>query len=345
MISRKKIILYFGFAGVLPAFFFIVQEIYLGEAKQFDLAFFVEKIINLALSYVITASVSASVIYSITYLDKLLPWEKGVWNRIVVEFFYTNTVAIAAITIINNITYVAGLTEYSYKEHILLGIIIAIILNMFLSTFYEGIRLFSKWKTSLVESERLAKESMTSKFEALKNQINPHFLFNSLNTLSALIYSDTEKAEVFIDEFASIYRYILDNRDRFVVSLKEEIDFIKSFVYLLKIRFGDGLVFNIHIDSELLKHNLPTLSLQLLVENAIKHNIVSTDHPLEVSIYNENNSIIVKNNLQPRDEEIDSIGIGIVNLKERYKLLSDLEPRFEIANEHYIAKLPLIQSE
>ena len=289
--------------------------------------------------------VSASVIYSIVLLDKFFPWDKGIWKRIISEFFYTNFVAIFAITIIYHLTYLVGLSQLPYREHMIIGIVISIVLNLFLTTFYEGIRLFGKWKVSLVESERLEKENITSRFEALKNQINPHFLFNSLNTLSSLIYTDTGKAEIFIDEFASIYRYVLENSDRFVVSLKEEVEFIKSFVYLLQIRFGEGLQFNIKIESEKLKYNLPTLSLQLLVENAIKHNVVTKDKPLKISITIENDYIFVKNNLQSREENIVSTGIGLENLKQRYELLSNLNPEFIIENDHYIAKLPLIQAE
>ncbi|MCK5102463.1 MAG: histidine kinase, partial [Cyclobacteriaceae bacterium] len=204
---------------------------------------------------------------------------------------------------------------------------------------------YSAWAEALKNMQKLKEEKLVFQYETLKSQVNPHFLFNSLNTLSSLIYTDTGKAEIFIDEFASIYRYVLENRDRFVVSLKEEVEFIKSFVYLLKIRFGEGLQFNIKIDSEKLKLNLPTLSLQLLVENAIKHNVVTKDKPLEVFISNENDYIFVKNNLQSREENIESTGIGLENLKQRYKLLSNLQPEFIIENDHYIAKLPLIQAE
>ena len=345
MISKRKIILYFGLAGILPAIFFTAQKIYSGEVTDFNAEFFINVSVNLILAYIITALVSASVIFSIQYLDKFFPWEKGIWKRIFTEFFYTNIVAVVAITIINNLIFIIGLSQFEYKEHIVQGIIIAIILNLFLTTFYEGIRLFNNWKNSLVESERLEKENMASKFEALKNQVNPHFLFNSLNTLSSLIYSDPAKAEMFIDEFASIYRYVLDNQDRLLVSLKEEVEFIKSFIYLLKIRFGEGLLFNIHINGDVLKYHLPTLSLQLLVENAIKHNVVSKDRPLEVSISTENECVIVRNNIQIREEKIASTGIGLENLRQRYNLMSNLKPTFAIENEHYIAKLPLIQSE
>ena len=297
------------------------------------------------MAYSITALVSASVIFSIQLLDKYFPWEKGIWKRILTEFFYTNIVSVISITIINNIIYLVGLSLFPYREHIIQGIIIAIVLNLFLTTFYEGIRLFNKWKYSLIESERLEKENIASKFEALKNQVNPHFLFNSLNTLSSLLYSDIAKAEVFIDEFASIYRYVLDNQDKFVVSLKEEVEFIKSFIYLLKIRFGDGLNIQIQIDGDKLKYNLPTLSLQLLLENAIKHNVVTKEEPLGVMIYTENNHVIVKNSIQPREENTESTGIGLKNLKQRYDLMSNLKPGFIIENDHYIAKLPLIQPE
>lgn len=343
MISKKKIVLYFGFAGILPFAFYVGQSIYSGEVAKFDLAFFVRVSLNFVMAYMVTALVSASVIISISFLDRFFPWEKGIWKRIITEFFYTNAVAVISISIINSFTYIAGLYTIQYEEHIVQGIIIAVILNMFLTTFYEGIRLFNNWKHSLVESERLEKENIASKFEALKNQVNPHFLFNSLNTLSSLIYSDTNKAEVFIDEFASIYRYVLDNRDRFVVTLKEEIDFINSFIYLLKIRFGDGLNFQLRVDSEKLSMQLPTLSLQLLVENAIKHNVVTKDKPLEVSITTAEDSILIKNNLQHREEKAESTGIGLQNLRQRYNLLTNLVPEFYIENDHYIAKLPLIE--
>jgi len=345
LISKRKIVLYFGLAGILPAVFFTTQKIYQDEIQDLDFSFFVGASINLVMAYAVTALVSAAVIFSIQYLDKYFPWDQGIWKRIITEFFYTNLVSVVSITIINNLIFLVGLSNYDYKEHIIQGIIIAIVLNLFLTTFYEGIRLFNNWKHSLVESERLAKENISSKFEALKNQVNPHFLFNSLNTLSSLIYSDTAKAEVFIDEFASIYRYVLDNQDRLVVSLKEEVGFIKSFIYLLKIRFGEGLVFNIHIEGDKLNCNLPTLSLQLLVENAIKHNVVTKERPLEVLIATEDECVIVKNNLQNRQENTASTGIGLENLRQRYELLSNLKPAFVIENEHYIAKLPLIQAE
>jgi len=332
-------------AGILPAAFFTTQKIYSGEVTEFGFTFFATSFVNLLMAYAITASVSASVIFSIPLLDSYFPWEKGIWKRIITEFFYTNAVAVLSITLINTMIFFLGLSLFPYKDHMIQGIVTAIVLNLFLTTFYEGIRLFSRWKHSLIESERLEKEKIASRFEALKNQVNPHFLFNSLNTLSSLIYTDTARAEVFIDEFASIYRYVLENKDRFLVSLKEEIDFIKSFIYLLNIRFGDGLNVNIRISGEVLKHTLPTLSLQLLVENAIKHNIVTRDRPLEVSITTEDANILVTNNLQPREEPTEGTGIGLENLKQRYELLTDLKPVFIVENEHYIAKLPLIQPE
>ena len=342
MISRQKIIFYFGFAGVLPASFFIARLIYLGEITSFGFAFIVKAITGMIMGYTVTALVSAAVIYSISFLDMYFPWEKGIWKRIITEFFYTNFVAVCAIVIIGSFTFLLGFSQVSFREHTIQGIVIAIILNLFLTTFYEGIRLFNKWKISLVESERLEKENMASKFEALKNQVNPHFLFNSLNTLSSLVYSDQEKAETFIDEFSSIYRYVLENRDKLVVSLQEEVTFIKSFVYLLKIRFGEGFIFNIKIDSNKLDFSLPTLSLQLLVENALKHNVITKDKPLKIHIFNLEDDIYVKNNLQNRDDSVESTGLGLENLKQRYELLSEDSPEFYIENDSYIAKLPLI---
>ena len=197
-----------------------------------------------------------------------------------------------------------------------------LILNLLLISVAEGIFFFNQWKNSMVRTERLERENMQSQLEVLKSQVNPHFLFNSLNVLSSLVHTNANKAEEFIDEFASIYRYILNIQEQTVVSLREELHFLDSYVFLQKIRFKEGLKLQLHIEAEQLDNCLPPLSLQMLVENAIKHNVVGKEKPLKVRIYTKNNFLFVVNNLQIRSNKPQGTGMGLKNLRERYFYLS-----------------------
>ena len=197
-------------------------------------------------------------------------------------------------------------------------------------------------KALALEKEQLKNENVKAQLDILKNQVNPHFLFNSLNTLSSLVDSSPEKAGEFIDELSSVYRYVLEVREEQLVTLQEELDFIHSFLVLQKIRFGEALKINIEAnDQEALQKLLPSLSLQLLVENAIKHNIASRSKPLQIKIFPEYGSLNVWNNLQPKLDVI-STGIGLQNLKARYQFYAEVEPEFIKNSDYYLARLPLI---
>ena len=193
--------------------------------------------------------------------------------------------------------------------------------------------------------ERQQKENVISQLESLKNQVNPHFLFNCLNTLSALVHEDTEAAEKFIIKLTNVYRYVLDQKDKSLVRLDEELQFMRSFFFLQKIRFGE----NIHLSEtgtsgNILNYYIPTLALQLLMENAIKHNIISHDKPLYIQVtVDEGLFLIVKNNYQKK-ENANNTGIGLNNLRERYSLITSQMPEFTIVNNSFIARIPLISS-
>ena len=160
----------------------------------------------------------------------------------------------------------------------------------------------------LVQAERQKKENIISQFETLKNQVNPHFLFNSLNALSMLVLEDSKKAEQFIHKLTKVYRYVLDYRDLNVIPLGEEMYFLDNYLFLQKIRFEAGLHVEVHVSPDVRSHQVPPLSLQLLVENAIKHNIISQSQPLHLEIYSEGQELVVKNNLQLRSEKEGSTG-------------------------------------
>ena len=209
-----------------------------------------------------------------------------------------------------------------------------------------------KKKNSALEGERnslrlktaqMEKENVLAQFEILKNQINPHFLFNSMNILSSLIPNNPEKAIEFTNRFARLYRKVLQLREQLIVSLDQELEFVQSYLYLQKMRFDDSLQLNVNIESHHKESCLPPFSLQILVENAIKHNIISESMPLTIHIFTEKNFIKVVNNLQPRGDHPESTHIGLNNLKARYEMITSEPTSFTTAEDQYIAVIPLIE--
>ncbi len=189
----------------------------------------------------------------------------------------------------------------------------------------------------------LQKETIRSQYETLKNQVNPHFLFNSLNVLTSLIRLEPDIAEKFTEQLSKVYRYVLENKDKDIVTLKTELDFLQSYTFLLEIRFKDKLKTIINIPETKYNFFIPTLALQLLIENAIKHNTFSKKSPLNIDIFvDTDNNINVVNNLQFRHSNVESTGVGQKNIKNRYSLLTDKETFFGSCDNKYISKIPLL---
>lgn len=194
----------------------------------------------------------------------------------------------------------------------------------------------------LLHKAQAEKEHILSQFEILKNQINPHFLFNSMNVLASLIPKAPVKAVDFTTRFAHLYRKILQLREQLIIPLSQELEFVQSYLYLQKMRFAENLQVAIDIENQHQQSCVPPFALQILLENAIKHNIVSEDMPLKVRIFTENQQLKVINNLQTRGTKPDSTKIGLSNLRARYQLITDAPISFEATNDQYIATLPLI---
>jgi LytS/YehU family sensor histidine kinase len=222
------------------------------------------------------------------------------------------------------------------------NVTIAIIVNTIIVAIYEGQHMIRNWLHSLIEVEKLRREKAESQYSALRNQVNPHFLFNSLNSLSSLIRISPDRAIEFVDKFSKIYRYVLDVNDKILVELKQELDFLQSYYFLQKIRFGNNLVVEVNIDANKLNDFILPLSLQIVIENAIKHNEISSVKPLRISVFVEEEFLVISNNLQKKEVLEHSTGIGIANLQERYKHFTDLEPEFFIKGQNYYAKIPII---
>ncbi|MEL1243436.1 histidine kinase [Flavobacterium sp. DGU11] len=201
-------------------------------------------------------------------------------------------------------------------------------------------------KSQLEEQNlRLENENILVQFETLRNQVSPHFLFNSLNALASLIKRDPDKALEFTGVFSKIFRNTLELKDRHLITVGEEIQHVQSYLYLQKMRFGDSLIVDISVPSANLKQYLPPFSLQMGVENAIKHNVITIQQPLTIKVDVADGALVVANNFQPRQHVEDSTGTGIKNIISRYKYLNTAEPVFEVRNDEYIVELPLINEE
>lgn len=199
-----------------------------------------------------------------------------------------------------------------------------------------------EWRKAAIESEQLKTERFAQQYQSLKDQLNPHFLFNSLNVLSNLVYENPDTAAKFIRQLSGIYRYVLEVQQEELVTLKQELGFAENYLSLQKIRFEESLQYHIHVNVNT-SALLPPLSLQLLLENAIKHNVASMEMPLRIDIEVNNNHLIIKNNLQPKSSlPDDSTGVGLTNISKRYALLSEKEIEVSSAGGYFIVTLPLL---
>lgn len=200
---------------------------------------------------------------------------------------------------------------------------------------------FVPWQQSMKREFDLREQFLIFQNETLKSQVNPHFLFNSLNTLSSLVNTETEIAGQFIGKLALIYRYILDNSSKVKVPLKDELAFIRDYFYLHQIRSEGKILLNVDVKDEN-KYEILPVSLQLLIENAIKHNMATSEKPLKIDIYNEGENIVVRNNLKKLATQVVSTKIGLRNLGERIRLVTGKEISIEETLNEFIVKVPLI---
>ncbi|MFD1143654.1 sensor histidine kinase [Larkinella insperata] len=214
-----------------------------------------------------------------------------------------------------------------------------------LSAFYWTInaRAYQQLKDVKLKAEQLEKEAVRAQLEALKNQVSPHFLFNSLSILTSLVHEDADLSEQFINQLSKAYRYLLEQRDQEVVPLNTEVEFIQAYTFLLKIRFENKFEVHINLPEDVLStHQIAPLTLQLLVENVVKHNRMSIREPLGVTIYSDKNFLVVENPLQPRDPPEPSTGVGLRNITNRYSLLTHQPVWYGERQGTFVVKIPLL---
>ncbi|MBT1695775.1 histidine kinase [Fulvivirgaceae bacterium PWU4] len=271
-----------------------------------------------------------------SYISRKISWLHYPVKRFFIGMVVTIGFSLLAIYLLST-TYNA-IFDINISQNVYFPMIITIIISLFL----HGRAFLMNWRKTSVDAEKLQKENIMAKYESLKNQVNPHFLFNSLNALTNLVYEDQDKAVKFIKQLSEVYRYVLDTREKEVVPLEEELRFLRAYLFLQQIRFGNKLVVEIDIqnDSEI---RIAPLALQMLLENAIKHNVVSEDDPLLIRVYTNSHYIIVENNIQKKAMLGEpSLGVGLENIRKRYEFLSTTRVEVNEDQSRFQVKLPVL---
>ncbi len=234
--------------------------------------------------------------------------------------------------------------DYQFENiHLWKGLLVGVCINLIFETLYEADYVFSKMKESALEKEAMLQLAVHQDFDCLKNQVNPHFLFNCFNTLSSLISIDKQRAELFLNELSKVYRYLLKKNEEGVSTVASEIKFIESYYNLLQTRYGDAVHLNFQIDKRYHTYLLPSLSLQLLVENAVKHNALSKSRPLVIDIFTAaGNKLVVNNNLQRLAVKTPGNKVGLENIKSKYALLKHTGFQVMEDEKNFTVVLPLI---
>ncbi len=220
----------------------------------------------------------------------------------------------------------------------------AIFCTIMIIAIYESIYFMHQLRHSVEETEKLKRESLKAELNALKTQVNPHFLFNNLNTLISIIPENPKLAVDFVQQLSKLYRHILEVKDEQSILLQDELDVLKAYAFLLQTRFGNNLDVIINVPAERLKKRIVPLSLQILMENAIKHNIVSSDKPLKIEVTALNGKLVVSNNLQRKNQVNESTGIGLDNIRNRYKLLGNEQVDVTESGSNFTVSIPLIEN-
>lgn len=320
--------------------FYVELLNYFKSDYQYNLADLINTIFG---EYPILLLVVFADFFVIRYISRLYSWGEDTLIRMLLFFL-----AFAVITSASTFLFcIPELKKYTWSELVASKqleavLVVSAMLNIVVMGISDVFLYYRKSHKKELDAEIIKKNKAHFQYEHLKSQLNPHFLFNSLNVLDYLVHTDPDKASNFIKKLAGVYRYLLNKDSEMMVTLGEELEFTKMYTDLMKERFDTGIEIQTDIDEQYLKTFVIPCSLQLLVENALKHNIVSSDSPLFIKIYTSDFWINVENNCQPRMTEDKSNKLGLKNIDGQYKSLFNKSIEIKKSNDKFIVKLPLV---
>jgi hypothetical protein len=325
----------FGYLFVGLLFYIILLVIY---PWNFSLTF-VRLLEELAVVLLAVVLVMELIFFVNKKLDVYLPWRSFLYKRIIIQLVFQVTVVSIVIFLVKYLMPGMFVDAVSFRQSLVQGMIFCILLT----TICTAGLFFIQWNKTAVEVVKYEKRVAKVELELLKMQINPHFLFNNFSTLTSLIEEDPVLAVEYVQQLCSIYRHALKDEEQHVVSLNIEMEFIRSYLFLYKTRFQESLTVRIDIPDVYMSKGIATATMQLIVENCLKHNSISRLKPLNIEIYAEENFIIVKNNINPMTKPVASSGIGLKNIVERYLLLSSKQISITHSDQFFIVKVPLLE--
>ncbi len=276
------------------------------------------------------------------YLNKKLPWFDAPRKRIFIQCTFIVVWTLITIGLPFTAWYYINGESLAYPPASVIIFIGSIVFLFGFIGISMTINFFKQWKISLLDAEHYKQEKLKADYQVLQNQVNPHFLFNSLNVLISEIKHNPNTAVAFTRKLSKVYRYVLQSKNYDLITLDKELKFIDSFIYLHKVRIGDALAYSVNISEEALQMQLPPLTLQILMENAIKHNVANEENVLKISIASDgDDKLIVSNNLQVIDN-VDSTYTGLSNLKKRFELLKKDGFSYGEQDGKFVVTVPLI---
>lgn len=343
MLQSKWRFVWMFFTGIVISF---VMRAILPLPPRFEIDSTRNILFSILQSIIITFLVWEGTLRFDHWVSKFWPWEKTFGKRFFLVMLGSMLICVASIMTVGAFfdTYICHFPLV--KDPNIFYICLGIALNFSVMILFVefGLQIFRKWKQSLVEIEQYKALTAQAKLENLQHQVNPHFLFNNMSVLTSLIYKDQDKAVDFVNQLSKVYRYLLDNKDNELVSVAQELAFIESYAYLLNIRYSPNLNVVLNIPDSSLQLHLPPLSVQLLLENAIKHNVVSTASPLTIEIRVEEEYLVVSNSKKLRKVTEESSKTGIQNIRDRYHFFSSKAVIVEDTETSFTVKIPLLKT-
>ncbi len=320
----------------------VLLNLIINFGQPVDMMELLERIgITFIYSFVLTAVGS----YFHVYASKKYSWETQTQKRLwfgAIGSVISTVIAFGMVRwFVEVIIYGATFENFIANEKVyyyVIALVITLVVSLFIHAFY----FYKALQDTKIKEQKIIAGTASAKFDALKNQLDPHFLFNSLNVLTSLIEEDPQQAQRFTTALSKVYRYVLEQKNKDLVLVNEEFDFARTYIKLLTMRFEDSIVFDIPETCSVAEARIVPLSLQLLLENAVKHNVITSEKPLKIRVFEEDGCLVVSNNLQEKQVVKRSSGVGLRNIQQRYSILSNRKVSIDKTASEFSVKLPML---
>ena len=338
--TRKELLRALGI-GIIIFLISILLNLIYGNPFRFDSQ--LGKLFLYTMVYSVALGYANQAVF--VFLDRKFKDERFSLKRIFIGFassFVVTLLIIFLLRVLQDIVIEGRTFEQYWARETVANYVFACVMTFIILLCFYAFYIYKAYSDNKVKEQKMIAGTASAQFESLKNQIDPHFLFNSLNVLSSLIEENPDSAQRFTTSLSKIYRYVLEQKDKELVSVSEELAFAKTYMNLLKMRFENSITYEIPADFDNADAKVVPLSLQLLLENTIKHNVVSEQKPLHIKIYIENNYLIIENNLQKKEILQDRKGVGLQNIVNRYGLISERKVLIDQNENYFKVKIPIL---